>query len=199
MLLSNGIATRDLLECLWDNTETDFLLDLMHSLFLLSSWGFGGHRSAYLVPSMVRATGNQVQLDAADFVLEFTYLPPGVFERLVCLSVEYGSMHLSQDAANATEPQLYKDLCSMEIKSGLNVTMQREKNRILVCCQPSSRRNDMSFIVLSMLRKVKSTIPGDSFKWTVQQCKDGQLVPFQAPKMERVASDIDVDGFFKTF
>lgn len=171
----------------------------MHSLFLLSRWSFDDQRAAYLIPSMVRGSGNRFAMEDADIVLQFTFLPPGVFERLVCLSIEYATMHIAKDSDTEGQPKLYKDLCSTELRKGLEVTLQKANNCILVSCEPATRQEEMCFIVLSMLRKIKGTIPGNAFRWSVKRWRDEELVEFHPRKSLPGTSDIDIDGFFKDF
>lgn len=81
-----GIASRDLLEHLWYNDRTEFLIDLMKRTMLMSNYG----KDKFLIPSLLKKRDDaKLSNSACLFNFSETFLPHGLFQRLVCLCVEY--------------------------------------------------------------------------------------------------------------
>ncbi|GBG28540.1 Ras-related protein Rab-13, partial [Hondaea fermentalgiana] len=105
LLRRKGIATRTLLDFLWDGEEVGYLEEFMRDTMLSSNWKFPErslprHRrneTLYLVSSLLKNSRDSgIQRDIASLsngltcVLDFSefYLPDGVFARLLSLCAE---------------------------------------------------------------------------------------------------------------
>lgn len=96
----DAIASRSLLDFLWDNEEVDYLLEFMDANMLLCPWGFSldtASEDQYLVSGLLSDSIQEVdtshfkiglacELDFSEF-----YLPNGVFHRLVAQCVEHAA------------------------------------------------------------------------------------------------------------
>lgn len=102
-----GIISRDLVNFLWDNDpETEFLLELMNHSMLLSSWVeiepteagtmIATKNKQYLVPSLLHGDysyesfSNSATMSRCIIDFSETFLPEGVFERVLCLLLDAG-------------------------------------------------------------------------------------------------------------
>ena len=113
-MFDNALVSQDLLEFLWkENGQSVFLLDLMRRSMLLSEWGFEGEE-LYLCPALLKSSSsvNEASLQDGRYtcVFDFTgsFLPIGVYERLICLCVAQ-----SGNTAGSVSPQLSKDVCKV--------------------------------------------------------------------------------------
>ena len=123
-MMNDGILSRDLLEYMWPRGQVDFLLDLMRHTMLCSSYRFAvgeSNDTFYLVPSLLPKAYqhpnemSQFNENAYTFIADFsrTFLPIGVFERLLCMCVTYSGSIMAQMSMEEQEaigePVLFKD------------------------------------------------------------------------------------------
>lgn len=112
-MFEQALVSQDLLEFLWkDNGQAPFLLDLMRRSMLLSEWGFEGDE-LYLCPSLLKPTtavqgSSNSEVFTCRFDFSASFLPIGVYERLICLCVAQ-----SGNVENSTTPQLSKQVCKV--------------------------------------------------------------------------------------
>ena len=174
-LFVHGLASRDLLEYLWESTQVEYLLSLMGSLLLLSNWTHGTQET-YLVPSMiVKAPKSVVLPRGPELLLDFTsfFLPNGVFERLVCLCVTHSA--LKEDSS---EPVLTTTHAKVWFGKSMSIDMQKEHDTIRVWV---ARDEDAPFcrdLVVSSMRKVKSDVMGTGLTYNVLLREDDEGAVF---------------------
>ena len=132
-LFHKGLASRDLLEMLWDPDQVDFLLDLMQTLLLMSKWRFGAtHGALFLLPCMTpslalsdKAASTFYPHDREpSFEISFPFLPDGVFARVECKCVE--------ESPEGSTPLIYNDAAKFKFKSlKCTVSLVLRRNVIL--------------------------------------------------------------------
>ena len=91
MLYTQGIASRDMFNFLWQPSQVNFFIDLLKQALLLSDWAYAdGQDTNYLVPSLLPPVpsyesikGNPGSIPLCKFDFSTSYLPDGVFVRLV--------------------------------------------------------------------------------------------------------------------
>ena len=207
-LLQRSIVSRDLLNHLWGPKHTEFLLDLTRSLLLMSSWRFENRNETYLVPNLI--DGNQtvafnMGTETASLRFSFGYLPFGVFERLVCVMVDYSS---KQD--NVPAPQLSKTVCVTWLMEDypVQIKKQPESQSIEYTIQASkSGVHCLEFVSLAT-RKIKADLKWDSFSWKILIQKDDEFIPIQEAKrielapwftQTKLSNDTNVNAFLSSF
>ncbi|GBG34420.1 Rab family GTPase [Hondaea fermentalgiana] len=106
LLRDKGIASRALLQYLWNDEEVDYLVEFMRGATLLSNWNFPERslprqrqdEPLYLVSSLLKnSTDSRLDVDIADMdtgltcILDFSefFLPNGVFARILSLCAQY--------------------------------------------------------------------------------------------------------------
>ena len=157
-----AIVSRDLLEFLWKRTEVDFLLDFMKSILLISRWSFGTSEEMYLVPSMVNKSNSLPPIAAPQAEISFDYLPDGIFERLVCLCVEYSSAMKQHQA-----PQFVNGSCVLWLGKTTKLALERSDNSILTFAEPEVTLEWCLRVLQAFLRRIKETITKGRLKYDV--------------------------------
>lgn len=187
----DAIISRDLLVYFW-GSRANFLIELMRSLLLLSSWNFKSLPDEfYLIPSMVPKRPAVVTANSgpygATFALRFDFIPAGVFERIVCLCVQY-SAHLKSES----EPLLNATTCELEFNrfGRLALLLQGQE----IHCQVHKKIAARHFLAVmqAMLKKVNAEFIGNALKWQVCCWIDGVEDPVsleQARKLNRAVWD----------
>jgi len=172
-LFDCALASQDLLEYWWGKEHLNFLLDLMRQALLLSDWNFRSE-NLFLVPSLA-PPGSVQQLPGSDLegkgcvgstcVFDFSasFLPIGVFQRLVCLCVSRSSR-----IKGTEEPIMYKKWSRIRFGSeGIIYLEQRDENKILLTVgkdRPASRTLN---VIQSMLQKINRDIMNGGLSWTI--------------------------------
>ena len=162
----DGLASRDLLEFLWTKQQAEILLDLCRSLLLMSNWSF--HRASdrtYLVPSMVqkRMPEEPFQARFCEFDFSPSYLPIGVFERLVCMAVN------SLGTSQSSSPDLKKNYVRLATAGPdpANLILRRKKQVITMYVTREGAAKECFHAVAAMLKKLKDEILGAKLQWEV--------------------------------
>ena len=181
-----GIVSRDLLSYFWGQ-RANYLIDLMRSLLLLSSWNFrGSNDELFLIPSMVHRRKAQIELSAssygASFALHFEYIPDGVFERLVCLSVQYSSYLKSEH-----EPELNATACEVDFVKFGRITLVWEKNAVHCFMLHRLSAGQVVSIMQAMLKKVNEEFIGNALQWQVLCWVDKEKVGLEEAKKMNAA------------
>lgn len=206
-LFKHGFASRDLLDFLWPKGQVDFLLDLMRKLLLLSNWQFGKEENRYLIPSMVPENGiGETTGTTAQFKFEF--LPMGVFERLVCLAVDYSS---SQE--DTPEPKLGKKASEVYITSDATITLKvlEDDNQINVTVGNNEEAPKVLDIFQAMMRKLDQDVMNGSMKpkislqnlagdfMGIDEARKAKTEPWFKAEKQEVATDANFDNFLEKF
>ena len=119
LLRGNGVLTEDLLAFLVDVDHLDFFIDLLQHLLVISAWNVAGNGRRFRVPSMlVPDQRGQENSNGMLAKFEFKSLPPGVFERLVCLLVSTKSGEASEAST------LWRDVARVKLSQGNEVIVR---------------------------------------------------------------------------
>jgi len=164
---TEGIASRDFLEFVW-KYNTDFFVDLMRSAMLLSDWNFGTDRS-YLIPSQLKTVNkDHVQAPRCLFNFSESFLPMGVFQRLVSLCVIHGSRHLEKGKPSM-RPELYKNFAVVEIEPNFVVRIGEDTDDQTISLSSAPEFAQRGFkIVTAMIQKISYDVMKSRLKWDVQ-------------------------------
>lgn len=204
-LFTKGYASRDLLGYLWQKKRVDFLIDLMRKLLLLSNWQFEEEKDKFLIPSMIREKAT-AKLEGLTAKFAFEFLPIGVFERLVCLAVDYSS---SQD--DSPKPILGKESCKVYFGKESPLGVTHEGDTINIVVENSSGAPKVLDIFLAMMRKLNDDVMNGAISSKVTlELEDGKYVsleqgrqekvqPWFEPAKEAVASGTNFDNFLEKF
>lgn len=176
-----GLASRDLLEYLWESTQVDYLLSLMRSLLLISDWKHG-IQETYLVPSMIVKTPKEPAAAVGpELVVDFSsfFLPNGVFERLVCLCVTHSALK-----ENSAEPILTTSHAKVWFGESMSIDMEKERERIRVWVTRDQDAPYCRDMVVSCMRKIRSDVMGTglTYKILLREGPTSEFVSVQAAK-----------------
>lgn len=198
MFLKSGLVSRDLLDFLWDNDQVDFLVDLMRRLLLLSHWRFTTEAQdhLYLVPGMIPETSHtdinpdrsQVKLEQVEeqrsgawMEFDFEYLPIGVFERLVCLCVDY-----STSMGSTMEPVLAKGHCKVWIKTDVALVITKTGDKVKASVMNMEHAAGALMIMLFMVKKIKTDVMGPRFEWTLHLQHNDAQVDYEEARRRKI-------------
>ena len=188
----SGLVTRDLLEFLWEKDHVDFLVDLMRRLLLLSHWRFATatEDELYLVPGMVPQGNHEKELEkmvennAAGHVwmeFSFEFLPIGVFERLVCLCVDYSTSLGSQ-----SEPILSKGFCKVWIKPEMAMVISKEEDRVKATVLNAEFAGAAMMLMVFMVKKIKADVMGPRFEWSLALQHNSDAVEYEDARRRKL-------------
>ena len=188
-LFDGALATRSLLDFLWQNDST-FMMDIMEAQRFMSKWLWAAD-DVYVVPAMAKSLG-RAQHDqdkaAAVFdtfpetplaVFEFEYLPTGVFERLVSGIIQRS---VELQAVSTTElpvPVVYRDAAKVYLHERCALYLATDKVRLAQVDVPNKiwvyidapREEEKEFtteshkVVFQLLRELKLQMFGDALKY----------------------------------
>mmetsp|Transcript_4380 Transcript_4380/g.5815 ORF Transcript_4380/g.5815 Transcript_4380/m.5815 type:complete len:879 (-) Transcript_4380:1011-3647(-) len=176
-LFQHALASRDLLEYWWGKKNIEFLLDLMRQALLLSDWEFGSEK-LYLIPSLApHGSGRERTLSGniripengsvgATCIFDFSssYLPIGVFQRLVCICVSH-----SGRISGSEEPILYNKWSRIRFgKKNVIYLEERDASKILLTVAKEKSASSTFVAILSMLRKINQDVMSQGLTWDVK-------------------------------
>ncbi|GBG25716.1 Hypothetical Protein FCC1311_019352 [Hondaea fermentalgiana] len=141
-----GVASRDLLEWLWQREPIDYLTALMNSMLLAcpSPWiGNGDEEGALLIPSLLRGVDDATREEAlrglgdqrALAYIEFAVLPQGVFQRLIASIVQSLPVAIAVGRHG-----VFSDFASMEF-DGVGVVLETSRNRVMLYFERPAERS----------------------------------------------------------
>lgn len=130
-----AIATRRLLEFLWNDEEVDYLIAFMRENMLLSTWDFNPRETTYLISGLI--SDMMEPIDTSRFTagcvceLDFssTFLPTGVFQRLVAQCAHYSTRPEVRGDWPLTTPKVGRDSARMAFGQN-NFVIEVIDNRI---------------------------------------------------------------------
>ena len=175
---NSGVLSRDLLEYFWDKTQVDFLLELTQNLLLLSTFAFQSREEGFLVPAMIQVPSyiKLEDFEGATFAFNFSFLAEGVFERLVCLSINYVS-----NLKSLPSPVLKQDSCNMYFDVDKQVDVARVGSRIVVSTKLMAYALKMLVIFQSWMKRINTEAMGGMLNWEME-VKDESFVPLSEAK-----------------
>jgi len=161
-----GITTRDYLDFIWTNQPVEFLLDLMKRTLLLSDWSFTMDKEQYLVPSLLKMR-QEPKPKGIKFTFDFShsFLPRGVFQRLVCLCVAGAAKQ--PNSLSLCEPELFENYAFIEIEKNFCLHLLKCTHTIEIFVEDDSFASRGLRILISMLRKLNYDVMGTGLKWQV--------------------------------
>ena len=191
LLAKKAIATRDLLTYFWGPLHTEFMLDLMTRMLLLSRWTYAGDaeaRERYLVPSLFKDIRGE-PIDGIHCKFEFNFLPLGIFQRLVCLCLGVLNAKTSgavnrDNAKNVQEkPDLHRHWAKMSFE-GTVITLEELSESMMIVVTlsgpPYQSASRIVGMLGSMLNKIRRDVMGESLKWHTQVEKEkGSFIGLQ--------------------
>mmetsp|Transcript_5464 Transcript_5464/g.7228 ORF Transcript_5464/g.7228 Transcript_5464/m.7228 type:complete len:623 (+) Transcript_5464:1359-3227(+) len=183
LLFEEGIASRDLLGYLWNYDQTEFFIDLMKRTMLMSDY----RNDCFLIPSLLKENKDMGAVDTR-CVVDFstTFLPHGVFQRLVCLCVEYVSRKTSFDDSI----RMNKNCATFPAFAGQEVELVEDPSQQAILVSSSDVEKVIP-IISSMLLKINGNVMGGRLKWKV--LIDGKAFqPEKAVEVESPTLDLDV-------
>ena len=166
IMLTKGVASKDLLEYLWGGEQVDFLIDIMTQAMLISSW-VSSHERKYLVPCLVPAktvdSGNPRDYKS-EFAIKLSFLPNGLFHRLVSLFVKHS--HFSSLVV------VDHNICASRVelkyssKGSVVIEENKESNQIHLRIEGDMDTQEVLQTMASILRKINSDMkPRGKFQW----------------------------------
>ena len=178
LLFQQGVSTRDLLEWLWKDREVDFLIELMQNLLLMNRLDTSSMGESYLIPAMIKSLG-EPSLDGEQLIFQFEFLHYGVFERLVCLCVDYGRV-----LGSANEPTVKQNYVQITWNDNASAHIVKREHEIHVVVSPKEYAASFAKAVMSMLAKIKRDVMGELFVWESFVLNGDELVCYDQAKKD---------------
>lgn len=178
-LKDHALVTKDLLRYLWQEEKVDFLIDFMKQSFLMTEYGFSGELD-YLVPAMLADKAPRNKKPPYSCIVDFSksFLPIGVFQRLVCLLVA-----ASGQTQNARPPALSSDFATIWLGSNLalQVSEQVENERLLVGISEASGASVALATIQASLNKLNNSM-NRVLQWDLMFSDEGGYVSYAEAK-----------------
>ena len=201
-LRTHGIVSGDLLRYLWRGEPVEFLIEAMQHLLLASRWRFA--EDAYLIPQMVTTPPTSLEEFAnAACTFQFKLLPPGIFERFVCLCVEFLS------GQSEEVPEMHAGCLTISVagkeENAMQLQVQHEESRQAICVFTEDFRDERFVTAVqemrSMMRKIGQDFKGSQFKWEMyvrhlDEEGEATLVLFEqalGEKKKRMEEELSMD------
>jgi len=186
MTFESGVTTRDFLEYVWGKEHWAFFLDLMERTMLLSEWKFK-HEQVFLIPSVLHQD-YQGEKNGLRCIFDFSrsFLPNGVFQRMICLLVAHSSRSYqkSGEMAILERPKLFKNFASVDFEPGFRIKVYEDTKLqhfyLLVDDNSLTKSNRSLIVIQSMLRKINSDIMGNGLSWEIflEDCTTGEMTRY---------------------
>uniref|UniRef100_A0A6S8E7N8 non-specific serine/threonine protein kinase n=1 Tax=Aplanochytrium stocchinoi TaxID=215587 RepID=A0A6S8E7N8_9STRA len=169
-MFEEAIVSLDLMEYFWEHNTVEFLIDLMKRTLLISDWAFDGQHdgnSFFLVPSLLHEQKNTNQnqkptnVHRCSFDFSSSWLPNGVFQRLVCLCVAH-----SANQKGSQRPKLDQSNCKVWFGSD-EVGLQQDGDQILVSVADAKTASRYYGMLKSMLFKINSDTMKSGLEWNL--------------------------------
>lgn len=214
-LQATSVATLDLLTFFWGKQMSAFLVDLLRRTMLLSEWPYAAQgEKAYFVPSLLKdvpvlsVEGERCKLTFAE-----GFLPDGVFQRLVCLGLEFIQSSNKYPTDREHPPQISQTCAVLSADSDRTFCLTMENHEIIVTSTPPDRALFYSFVVQRLMGKVNEDVMGAGLKWEIQyfdkeknmyvsekDARDRRVPPWFGKPISRDAtkeqeSRLDIDRF----
>uniref|UniRef100_A0A7S3PJ99 non-specific serine/threonine protein kinase n=1 Tax=Aplanochytrium stocchinoi TaxID=215587 RepID=A0A7S3PJ99_9STRA len=183
---NDALTTRDFLDYIWQGEPIDFLVDLMKRTFLLSEWNFTQGEPRFLIPSLLRSTcPDEARGIKCVFDFSKSFLPVGVFQRLLCLCVAIAA----KSKLRILEPILFKDFCSIELQQNSKINLKTELSNIILFVENDKQSFRNFSIIQSMLRKINVDVLGTGLEWSeyMEDPKTGKLFSQSVAKSNQLA------------
>ena len=171
---ASGIASLDLMNYFWGRQSVQFFVDLMRETLLISDWPYAGQDTLFLVPSLLpkeravneRTTFSHVSCGAT-VLFDFSggFLPDGLFQRLVCLGMNY-----MFTKGVSEEPRLDASSAVLYVTDA-TIHLVLDEQGIWMTVETSSLGLDLASdyvqAVKSMLRRLNEGVMHGRLQWRV--------------------------------
>mmetsp|Transcript_6848 Transcript_6848/g.7872 ORF Transcript_6848/g.7872 Transcript_6848/m.7872 type:complete len:815 (+) Transcript_6848:286-2730(+) len=184
-LYESGVASRILLESLWEYEQGDFLIDLMRETLLISDYGTNEDgEECYLIPSLLTSNDpidNHGFEASCWFDFSKSVLPNGVFERLACLLISFNNKKKSLRL-----PSLSTSKAMIWLEEDQVICLEEIDKRINLTC--SDKTASQSYrIVTRMLEKVNHDVMKSRLVWeTFFEGPNGKLIAWSKAKKKKL-------------
>lgn len=179
LMFTKGLISYDLLEYLWGKEEEiAFLVEFMEKTMLLNTWKWKmdvatfREQELFLVPSLIIADEPEIEKAKdelamkenyrAVFSFSETFLPEGIYERLICLVVSEASRNEASQP-----PELQKDICKVHLGKENSFYLYREGDSIVCAVLHGGSAAYDLVLVDKMLLKIKNDLSLERFAWKV--------------------------------
>lgn len=192
LLVTEGLASRDILDYFWGTQHCKFMLEVMKMTLLLSEYPFAdadtGSQRLVLIPSIVTREKPFVREKVYDptlFLIKISFLrnkmPTGVFHRLFCMMVEHSTMR----------PVIYSNACSITFDGQARVEMTEDKAEhcIVVGLDREEIAEKLLRVLSAMLRKLNAEIMKDRLSWEfwLKSPSTNEFLPYQKAREATMA------------
>ena len=169
-LKATCVATKDLLTHFWGAKTYSFLVDLLRRTMLLSEWPYASlDDKAYFVPSLLKdSTVQPIEGDRCKLTFLDGFLPDGVFQRLVCLGLEFTRSTKGHQADAAHAPQISRTCAVLRANETLALCLELNEDEILVTSSPAPKAKFLVSVVQSLMRKINDDVMHAGLNWSVQ-------------------------------
>jgi len=201
ILFAKGQASRDLLDYLWENEPVEFLLDLMKRTMLLSELNLE-NKLVYIVPSLLQSDHfpDSENMYKCEFDFSSSFLPAGVFQRLICLCVEgsHRNNYEKGTMSNQKNIALYQNYGMIEFEKGCVIRLQECKNTQTIIVHVKETENGAKCynVVQSLLHKVNADAMGTGLSWEVkfETRNSADYVSFAESQSQRISPWFQKEG-----
>jgi len=172
-LFRSGCATYNLLLSLWDDEESArFMVELMKHTLLLSEWKGSSGENTYLIPAapsskdgIEKGKGPTCSFSFAD-----SSLPFGVFERLVCLCIDF-----SATQEKIKTPTVGRACARIWLGNADVICLEQKDDTISLVVENSTKLTPERYVSLidTMLGKISDDFMDGMLEWKVK-LSDGQ-------------------------
>uniref|UniRef100_A0A7S3PM47 non-specific serine/threonine protein kinase n=1 Tax=Aplanochytrium stocchinoi TaxID=215587 RepID=A0A7S3PM47_9STRA len=189
LTFQDSLASYDFLNYVWGGDQVEFFIDLMKRTMLLSEWNYREEKY-YLIPSLLkRKKEPQNELEGIRCVFDFskTFLPNGVFQRLICLSIAHCSSFVkANDGAVVEEPDLYKNFGVIEFEPGSKLHFYEDtvlQQIVVYVDNPELAKKSLEKI-LAMLRKLNFDVMDGGLNWNtlLEEPQNHKMITYEVAK-----------------
>jgi len=213
---NKALASRDFLEYVWGEEEIDYLMDVMKYTMLMSDWNFSSEKY-YLIPSLLQddeaVTNNDMRTGWICCIFDFSlsFLPKGVFQRLICLCITQCGLCQAED--KIPEPMLSKNNGVIHFAEGYTVHLRQNEAESCLYMYVDNKDYavEMFAYIRSMITRLNSSIMGGWLAYDVflEDPTSGEMMTydevithevepwFSQMSEVRQGFDIDVDSFIE--
>lgn len=183
-LFDSGIASRDLLEFVWERDQVEFLIEFMQNCLLLSPWPYSPEGEAYLVPSLLRSSASKMKGYRLSFTIRFEDdIPHGVFQRIVCICVSESRSR----STNARKPVLARFGAKFSFESSEAAAVQVDESREIICSIVSAADASLFVVFVQMiLNEINNTLFHGNLGFEFYFSHKGQEVNLATAKLKNV-------------
>ena len=202
--IDTGKISQKLLDYLWTEEEPEedfeqgkkgrqFLSEYVQLTLIMSQYKFNGQRGKYIIPSLIPenpkliAETKEAYGDGRGLKCQFSfkgYLTLGVYERLVCLCLQY-----SGNQSKSLEPILAMGWCQLSFGMSYVFRLERLADDIVVQIIESKKKPSKLIVnIEKMFFRIKQFL-GKGFMWRcLLQDENDVLVPFNEAKEKKLAN-----------